>query len=192
MKPFTFWLSTALFLSPRILEMAPVCTHRLCVEGLDPTLLGVSAHTHLNKQLIHVAMRDERTERHGSTAASWRRARDAKSPRWPKVPRRVPLWSVAALWDAHLSQRITLDCRLPHHGSRRGRVCAHPLITEDESQQRTIPEIQDHQHAAGESVKDSLLLLQHFNIFWICVQRYPVTSKQRPWMRHSCVSVGDR
>lgn len=39
--------------------MAPVCTHRLRVEGLDPALLWVTAHTHLNKQLSHVVTRDE-------------------------------------------------------------------------------------------------------------------------------------
>lgn len=61
-KPFTFWLFTALFPLPRILEMAPVCTHRVRVEGLDPTLLWVIAHTHLNKQLSQVVRRDETTE----------------------------------------------------------------------------------------------------------------------------------
>lgn len=57
-KPFTFQLFAAAFLSPRILEKAPVCTHRLRVEGLDRSLLWVTAHTHLNKQLSHVVMRD--------------------------------------------------------------------------------------------------------------------------------------
>lgn len=69
-----FGLFAAPLLSPRILEMAPVCTHRVCVEGLGPTLLWMTAHTHLNKQLSQVVMRDETTERHGSAAASWPQA----------------------------------------------------------------------------------------------------------------------
>lgn len=117
--------------------MAPVCTHRLRVEGLDPALLWVTAHTHLNKQLSHVVMRDETTERHGSAAASWCHRRDAKSPCWPIVPQRVPLWMVAGVWDTLLGRRM-MDCRLPHHGSCRGQGCAHALSTEDKSQQRTI------------------------------------------------------
>lgn len=109
------------------------------MEGLDSTLLWVTAHTHLNKQLSHVVMREETTERRGSATASWRHARDAKSPCWPKARQRVPLWMVAGVWA---------------RGLRWIAACAHPLSTEDKSQQRTSPDIQDHQHAAGESAKD--------------------------------------
>lgn len=64
-KPFTF------FLSPRILEMAPVGTHRLPAERLllDPALPLVNAHAHLSKQLVR---RSDERRRYcaGCTAAS--------------------------------------------------------------------------------------------------------------------------
>lgn len=116
------------------------CLHSSTARGRPGSgpPVGDCSHTHLNKQLSHVVMRDETTERHGSAAASWCHRRDAKSPCWPIVPQRVPLWMVAGVWDTLLGRRMMMDCRLPHHGSCRGRGCAHALSTEDKSQQRTI------------------------------------------------------
>lgn len=166
--------------------MAPVCTHRLRVEGLDPTLRWASAHTHLNKQLSHVVMRDARTERHGSAAASWRhaRARDAKkSPLAQSTPKSAPRGAWLLSGTPILARGLRwIAAGLIAAG------CAHPLITEDESQQRTIPRSSGPPTCSRRTCEGlTPILLQHFNIFWICVQRDPVASKQG----HQCVSVGD-